>query len=43
MLLIILVFSAKKLKHSSENDPCIYIFYLKKKYIYIYIYMNILL
>jgi hypothetical protein len=27
MLLIILVFSAKKLKHSSENDPCIYIFY----------------
>jgi hypothetical protein len=39
MLLIILVFSAKKLKHSSENDPCIYIFYLKK-YIYIYIYIH---
>jgi len=34
MLLIILLFSAKKLKHSSENDPCIYIFYLKNIYIY---------
>jgi hypothetical protein len=41
MLLIILVFSAKKLKHSSENDPCIYIFYLKKKNIYIYIHEHI--